>query len=245
MQVGTPSELFDMPANLFVAQFIGAPMMNTVTCDLTKEGAKYYVNPFGHKLVIDGEKAKALKDKGVENRKVILGVRPEHVQLAKDGSSNAIPVEILVNEMMGSEYHLHVQTEDGTQLVVRIPTINLSEAEREKMVMGSKISITFEGKAMHFFDVDNERNLLVDEIYGPEAMQLELEAEAKAKAEESKEEAPVEEPAKEEPKAEEKPAEEAKPEPKAEEEDELVKTLKEEKEFQRKLKEAEKEEPKE
>ena len=218
MQVGSPSELFDMPANLFVAQFIGAPMMNTSVCDLTLEGGKYYVNPFGHKLVVDGDKAKALKERGVESRKVILGVRPEHVQLAKEGA-NAIPVEILVNEMMGSEYHLHVKTEDETQLVVRIPTINLSDAEREQMVMGSKINITFEGKAMHFFDPENERNLLVDEIYGPEAAQLELEAEAKAK--EQPEEAPVEEEQpKEEAPVEEVPAEEPAPAEKPEAEEE-------------------------
>ena len=194
MQVGSPSELFDMPANLFVAQFIGAPMMNTVNCSLTHEGGKYYVNPFGHKLIVDGEKAKALKAKGIENQMVILGVRPEHVQLAKGKGDNAIPVEILVNEMMGSEYHLHVQTEEGTQLVVRIPTINLSEEERENMVMGSKIFITFEGKAMHFFNPENERNLLVDEIYGPDAVALELEAEkGEAKPEEKVEEKPQEE----------------------------------------------------
>ena len=265
MQVGSPAELFDMPANLFVAQFIGAPMMNTAECELTLEKGKYYVNPFGHKLVIDGEKANALKEKGIESRKVILGVRPEHIQLAKKGDTNSIPVEILVNEMMGSEYHLHVQTEDGTQLVVRIPTINLSEEERSSMVMGSKINVVFEGKAMHFFDPENERNLLVDEIYGPELMKMELEAEAKAEAEGK----PSEE-VKEEPKAEEK-AEEAKPvcpecgsevkegakfcpecgaklgqkeAPKAEEpkEDELVKTLKDEKEFQRELKKKDAEE---
>ena len=207
MQVGSPSELFDMPANLFVAQFIGAPMMNTVNCEISKEGAKYYVNPFGHKLVVDGEKGKALKDRGIEARPIILGVRPEHVQLAKGSGENAIPVEILVNEMMGSEYHLHVQTEDGTKLVVRIPTINLTEEERQTMVMGSKINITFEGKAMHFFDPENERNILVDEIYGPDAMALELEAEQKAK--EQAEEQPAEEKPEEQPKVEEAPAEEA------------------------------------
>ena len=220
MQVGSPSELFDMPANLFVAQFIGAPMMNTVNCELSLEGGKYYVNPFGHKLVVDGEKAKALKDRGVENRPVILGVRPEHVQLAKGSGANAIPVEILVNEMMGSEYHLHVQTEDGTKLVVRIPTINLSEEERQNMVMGNKINITFEGKAMHFFDPENERNILVDEIYGPEAMALELEAEKKEKVPDEEIQEEVEavekenekqpEPQVEEPASEEAPAEEEK-----------------------------------
>ena len=192
MQVGSPTQLFDMPANLFVAQFIGAPMMNTVETELVKEGTKYFVTPFGHKLVVDGEKGVALKERGIESRKVILGVRPEHVQLARKEGEGSIPVEILVNEMMGSEYHLHVQTEDGTNLVVRIPTINLSEEERGQMVAGNKINITFEGKAMHFFDPEHERNLLVDEIYGPEAMELELKAEAEAKAKK------VEEPAKEE-----------------------------------------------
>ena len=95
MQVGTPTELFDMPANLFVAQFVGAPMMNTVTCDLIKEGEKYYVNPYGIKLPVEGDKAKALKERGIESRQVILGVRPEHIQLAKGES--AIPTTIQVN----------------------------------------------------------------------------------------------------------------------------------------------------
>ena len=260
MQVGSPAELFDMPANLFVAQFIGAPMMNTAECELILEKGKYFVNPFGYKLVVDGDKAKALKDRGIESRKVILGVRPEHIQLAKKGDTNSIPVEILVNEMMGSEYHLHVQTEDGTQLVVRIPTINLSEEERASMVMGAKINIVFEGKAMHFFDPENERNLLVDEIYGPELMKMELEAEAKAKAEgEPSQEEKAPEAKKEQegfcPKCGSKLAEGSstcpqcgeeispKEAPKAlEKEDELVKTLKEEKEFQRELKKKDAEE---
>ena len=116
--------------------------------------------------------------------------------------------------MMGSEYHLHVQTEDGTQLVVRIPTINLSEEERKQMVMGSKINITFEGKAMHFFDPENERNLWVDKIYGPEAVALELEEEAKAK--DGKEAAPKEEVKAEKAPKEEAPKEEAKEEAKEE-----------------------------
>jgi multiple sugar transport system ATP-binding protein len=165
MQVGTPTELFDWPANLFVAQFIGAPMMNTIKCDLIKEGNKYFVNPFGYKLPVEGEKGKLLLSRNIEEQEIYLGVRPEHVTLAKEGTKNSFPVTIEVNEMMGSEYHLHVVTEDGTKLVVRIPTINLSEEEREKMVMGEKINIVFEGKAMHFFSTSNEWNLLTDNQY--------------------------------------------------------------------------------
>ena len=160
MQVGTPTELFDMPANLFVAHFVGAPMMNTVNCDLIREGDKYFVNPYGFKLPVDGDKAKALLDRGIQTRPIILGVRPEHIQLAK--GKDAIPVTIQVNEMMGSEYHLHVTTEEGNKLIVRIPTLSLSDEERANMVSGQQINISFSGKAMHFFDPDSEKNLLVD-----------------------------------------------------------------------------------
>ena len=160
MQVGTPTELFDMPANLFVAQFVGAPMMNTVHCDLIREGDKYFVNPYGFKLPVDGSKAKALLDRDIQSRPIILGVRPEHIQLAKGKES--IPTTIQVNEMMGSEYHLHVTTEAGDKLIVRIPTLSLSDEERAAMIMGNPLNISFSGKAMHFFDPESEKNLLVD-----------------------------------------------------------------------------------
>ncbi len=160
MQVGTPTELFDMPANLFVAQFVGAPMMNTVNCDLTREGDKYFVNPYGFKLPVDGDKAKALLERNIQSRPIILGVRPEHIQLAK--GQEAIPTTIQVNEMMGSEYHLHVTTDAGDRLIVRIPTLSLSDEERANMVMGNPLNISFTGKAMHFFDPETEKNLLVD-----------------------------------------------------------------------------------
>ena len=160
MQVGSPSELFDMPANLFVAQVVGAPMMNTVHCDLIREGNKYFVNPYGYKLPVDGDKGKALLDRDIQSRPIILGIRPEHIQLAqgKDG----VPVTIQVNEMMGSEYHLHVTTEQGDKLIVRIPTLSLSDEERANMVNGTQIKVSFSGKAMHFFDPESEKNLLVD-----------------------------------------------------------------------------------
>ena len=207
MQVGTPTELFDWPANLFVAQFIGAPMMNTIKTHLTKEGSKYYVSPFGYKLEVTGDKGKLLNDRKVESKEIYLGVRPEHVTLVKQGAKNGFPVTILVNEMMGSEYHLHVQTEDGTKLVVRIPTINLTEEERAKMVAGEVIYVAFEGKAMHFFDLETEYNLLTDNQYhgddDPDTPIKSTEAESELSGDAVTEEKPVEEAPAEEPKKEE------------------------------------------
>ena len=160
-QVGTPTEVFDMPTNLFVAEFIGAPKMNTFKCNLVREGDKYFVTPYGAKIEVTGKKAEMLLEKNVASQEILLGVRPEHVTMADKNDPAAIPCTIKVNEMMGSELHLHVVEENGDKLIVRIPTITLEDEERKAMVYGSKLDITFEGKVMHFFDAETERNLLV------------------------------------------------------------------------------------
>ncbi|MBR3474094.1 MAG: sn-glycerol-3-phosphate ABC transporter ATP-binding protein UgpC [Oscillospiraceae bacterium] len=161
MQVGTPEECFDMPANLFVAEFIGAPKMNIMKTQLLRENGKYYVTPFGSKIEVTGLKGQKLAEKNVPAGEIILGVRPEHMVLANEKDANVIPATLEVNEMMGSELHLHVYTEDGTRLIVRVPTIGLEHEDRESLVNGKKVAVTFEGKVMHFFDPETEKNLLL------------------------------------------------------------------------------------
>ena len=161
-QVGTPMEVFEKPHNIFVAEFIGAPKMNMIKTNLVKEGGRYYVTPFGARIEVDGEKGEELIQKGVKPGPVTLGVRPEHMVLAPEGGQDAIPCKIEVNEMMGSELHLHLVTEDETRLIVRVPTIELSAQQREHLGFGTQLYITFKGKVMHFFDSESGKNL----IYG-------------------------------------------------------------------------------
>ena len=160
-QVGTPTEVFDMPVNMFVAEFIGAPKMNTFKTKLVREGDKYFVTPYGAKIEVTGKKVDMLREKNVASGEIVLGVRPEHVTLADKNDPAAIPCTIMVNEMMGSELHLHVVEDNGDKLIVRIPTVMLEDEQRKAMVYGSKIYITFEGKVMHFFNAETETNLLV------------------------------------------------------------------------------------
>ena len=160
-QVGTPTEVFEHPVNLFVAGFIGAPQMNTFRTELVRENGKYYVMPLGSRIEVDGETGENLAAKAVDGRSVVLGVRPEHITLSQPGP-HAIPCTIIVNEMMGSELHIHAETEDGAQLVVRVPTLGLHRQERAELVNGAKIHVSFPGEVMHLFDPETERNL----IYG-------------------------------------------------------------------------------
>ena len=159
-QIGTPTQVFDMPLNLFVAEFIGAPKMNTFKTKLNCENGKYYVTPFGAKIEVTGEKAEMLARKNVYSKEIVLGVRPEHITLTDANNPAAIACEIQVNEMMGSELHLHVLVKGGDKLIVRIPTVSLTAEQREKLTYGNKMYITFEGKVMHFFDPTTEKNLL-------------------------------------------------------------------------------------
>ncbi len=159
-QIGTPEEVFEKPENLFVAEFIGAPKMNVMRTQLIIEDGKYYVTPHGSKIEVDGETGALLKEKDIKAGEVILGVRPEHIVLAEGNAENAIRGTVRVNEMMGSELHLHIKTDDDTTMVVRTPTVNLSHEERTQLKTGHPVNLTFPGKVMYFFDPETEKNLI-------------------------------------------------------------------------------------
>ena len=159
-QVGTPTEVFERPRNIFVAEFIGAPKMNMMHARLNAADGKYTVNPFGSVIKIRAEKRGELSAVQAVSQDIILGVRPEHMYLADGNDPEAIPVTLQVNEMMGSEIHMHVLTEDGTPLIVRVPTISLSTEQRESLVVGANLRVGFESKVMHFFSPETQLNLL-------------------------------------------------------------------------------------
>ena len=160
MQVGTPTEVFDHPDNLFVAEFIGAPKMNTFETELMIEDGSYYISPLGAKIKLDDEKSEILKANNVKSGKVIMGVRPEHMVLADGKSDDTIECTILVNEMMGSELHLHVITENETKLIVRVPTLQLTTEQRMNLLSGEKVYVTFASKVVHLFDSKTQVSLL-------------------------------------------------------------------------------------
>jgi multiple sugar transport system ATP-binding protein len=160
MQVGTPQEVFDTPHNLFVAGFIGSPQMNFLKADLNRRGEAYSVSLLGAEIPLNDEQNEALKKNNTESRKIILGVRPEHTTALFEKQENAIECTILVNEMMGSELHLHLKTGNDDDIILRLPTIDLTKEQRGRLTYGSKMYITFKAKVMHLFDPDSERNLI-------------------------------------------------------------------------------------
>ncbi len=159
-QVGTPQEVFEQPKNLFVAGFIGSPQMNIFSAKLTREKERYSVTVLGHTLALDEKRCELLRAKKVDSMDVLLGVRPEHTTVRFDGSKDTIEGTITVNEMMGSELHLHVQTAKEGNVILRLPTMDLTDAQRASLAAGSKLAFTFPSKVVQLFDPKTEKSLL-------------------------------------------------------------------------------------
>ena len=147
-QIGTPQEVFNHPSNLF--GFIGMPVMNFFDAKLIREDKKFFVQLADEKVELDPEKEARLLAKDVQSQDVILGVRPEHTVLAKEG----IPAKVDVSEMMGSSVHLHVSAE-GRDVIIIVPTIEMEGNYK----IGDQVHFTFGGNVAHVFSKETEKNL--------------------------------------------------------------------------------------
>mgnify|MGYP002563199692 CR=1 FL=1 len=154
-QIGTPQEVFDHPANLFVAGFIGMPQMNFYDAVLTQENGSYAVTLDGAKVILSGEKQANLKKNNVKPGPITLGVRPEHLLLS-GSEDNAICGTVDVSEMMGSAVHLHVSA-CGRDTIMIVPTTEIESSAA--FTIGSPIAFTFSGSTAHLFDRETQKNL--------------------------------------------------------------------------------------
>ena len=149
-QIGTPQEVFDHPANLFVAGFIGMPVMNFFDAQLVKNGDKYAVEVGGITVELSPEKQERLAAHNVAPQAVTLGVRPDHTVLSDTG----IAAKVDVSEMMGSSVHLHV-TAEGKDVIIIVPTTEM----KGNYKIGDGVHFTFDGALAHVFSKENDKNL--------------------------------------------------------------------------------------
>ncbi|QRM29204.1 ABC transporter ATP-binding protein [Microvirga sp. VF16] len=141
-QVGAPLELYDSPANLFVAGFIGSPAMNIIKGDLRTQGAAAVVRtPSGLGLPLTSAPIAS------DGRPVTIGVRPEHIHL--DGGG--MPARVMVVEPTGSE----------TQVMLNIEGTELVAVFRERITArpGETIRIKPDPALIHVFDAESGRRL--------------------------------------------------------------------------------------
>jgi multiple sugar transport system ATP-binding protein len=180
-QIGPPQEIYDAPANLFVATFIGSPAMNLVEATLrATDGAVWADFADAHLRLPPGAFAAHPGLTRYAGHKLILGLRPEHMQdaaLAGDvPADRCIHATVEHREMLGAEVYLHFSlaaraapSPDGkaAQAVETVPSQTPATpgrvpfvarvASRSPATAGDKIDIAVDAADMYFFDPQTQR----------------------------------------------------------------------------------------
>lgn len=138
-QMGAPLDLYDRPANLFVAGFIGSPAMNFIAGRIEADG--FIAEKGGLRWPIGAAPASVI------GRKLVYGVRPEHFKLADDG----VPVRVVVTEPTGSE--TQVVADAGGQEVTCL------FRSRIHATPGETIRISADPAVLHLFDAESGQRL--------------------------------------------------------------------------------------
>ena len=157
-QVGTPVEVFNQPANLFVAGFIGTPQMNFFDAVLHC-GKQCSVELCGKTIALNDRENAIIKEKGFEGDIAItLGVRPEHIEVGKKGPSS-ITAKVALSEMMGSEIHVHATVEDK-DMIIRVPVVGVPEKDFMNTDGEQEIEFNVLPESMHMFFKETGDNVL-------------------------------------------------------------------------------------
>ncbi len=151
-QVGSPVEIYDRPANIFVASFIGSPAMNFL-----KGAYEIAQNGTAGIRLTDGSFVPVLPARGATaNQTVTLGARPEHIAITADengenGKNGGIPARVELIEPMGLSTLVHVSLAGNP---VKIFTL-----DRPDFAVDSFIHIAFDMEKIHVFDTETELRL--------------------------------------------------------------------------------------
>jgi len=148
-QVGTPNDVYYEPRNLFVAEFIGSPSMNTFEAEL--DGTTVLMEDLSFEL--DEGLAERVATNSSSDR-LVVGVRPEHMSFVEAGDRNVIEAVLDVREPVGEDNYFYLRRGE-TEFTMRV----LGAHDEEP---GEHISVTFDEENLHVFDTETGENVLVD-----------------------------------------------------------------------------------
>ena len=157
-QIDTPTNLFDYPENKFVAGFIGTPQMNFFEVDIKRVGDKLNVSfKDGQVVSLELSKLRTIQDKYLDcnSHSVYLGARGENIKLDENG----IKATLTIKEVLGNTTQLFLRLEDkGDDFIVSVP-------ERNNLIPGDGVGISFVEGFVHLFDKETELSIMSRE-YG-------------------------------------------------------------------------------
>jgi multiple sugar transport system ATP-binding protein len=144
-QVGTPLDIYDRPANMFVASFIGSPAMNFLRGTLTSAGGRQAIQVGGVSIPIPGPVP------GGSDRAVVIGIRPEHIDISSDPQA---PIDARVDliEPMGVTTLVHASFAGEDLKILSL--------DRPSLLAGAPIRLTLLPDKLHVFDPVSEGRLV-------------------------------------------------------------------------------------
>ena len=144
-QLGAPAELYDRPASLAVARFIGSPAINILPASVDRSG----------EVLLGGRPIGVALPTGAMPS-LSLGIRPEHVHLARPGEAGMVRGAIRRNEHHGADRLLHVALDERADmtLIVRVAP---HAGEAHRFLPGAPVALDFETPHLHFFGADGLR----------------------------------------------------------------------------------------
>ncbi|MDO4241139.1 MAG: sn-glycerol-3-phosphate ABC transporter ATP-binding protein UgpC [Microbacteriaceae bacterium] len=144
-QVGSPEELYNRPANKFVATFIGSPSMNLLDGKI-----------IGDHCEVGGARVQLPAGKSIEDGKeVVVGLRPEALRITENPAEADLQVEVLLIENVGPDYYVHTEiagSADNAALLIRVP-------QTTQIAIGDRINLAVARDAIHLFDPTSEERI--------------------------------------------------------------------------------------
>jgi len=140
-QVGPPQDVYERPGNLFVAGFIGAPPMNIIPARVFRDGGALEVSLPGARVPVPEPLASAVRAGDIDE--VVVGVRPEHLELVSDGF---VPATVSVVESLGYERNVACRLDDGTLVITR------QDIDAPRPATGETVRLATAPEHLHVFD---------------------------------------------------------------------------------------------
>jgi multiple sugar transport system ATP-binding protein len=149
-QIGNPGQIYDHPASLFVAGFVGSPTMNLLDCTYTQEGGQSFliVGANDFRLAISDALGKQIQEKAT-GEKLILGIRAEDIFVREEASEETVLTEVYIVEPLGSENIIDLRIGDNILKAKTLPTVQPD--------IGQPIQMWFDKDRMHVFDGNTEK----------------------------------------------------------------------------------------
>ena len=145
VQIGSPEDVYDRSATIFVAGFIGTPPTNFLDAELESANGDYYLRNPHFQLKLGQERTNTLLEQG--SKQFTIGVRPENIILADTAEEATFSTECLVTEPQGSHQIVAIELDDQIMKIVA-PTVPRVNA-------GQEVHITFDNESIHYFDKES------------------------------------------------------------------------------------------